>query len=204
MDNMTLKTAHCMYCETDLSDDSVGLLSCECGELAICLDCFNGEDGIKQELGIGDSAVLTPFMVGEGANQAVGGFVDGTSIACKNCVSRRQNVAFTPRRKGAKSAKARMESASGGEAASSASGATKVVAVASKVVDSEGPILGRIEVLLGAVAEAGAKPGELSRLSIWRDIRRGCGHFGMGARIDGGVWQEGQLGPVSHGAGIFA
>jgi len=52
----------------------------------MCLECFEGEDRVKQELGIGDSAVLTPFLVGKGANQAISGYADGKSIACTDCV----------------------------------------------------------------------------------------------------------------------
>eukprot|EP00286_Rhodomonas_abbreviata_P013465 CAMPEP_0181321988 /NCGR_PEP_ID=MMETSP1101-20121128/18988_1 /TAXON_ID=46948 /ORGANISM="Rhodomonas abbreviata, Strain Caron Lab Isolate" /LENGTH=375 /DNA_ID=CAMNT_0023429871 /DNA_START=1463 /DNA_END=2587 /DNA_ORIENTATION=- len=168
MDRLSLKTAHCGYCEADLTDESIVVLTCECGNLAICQDCFEGEDGLKQELGIDDSAVLTPFLVGEGANQKVGGYADGKSIACQECVSRRQNVAFTPRKKGGKAAKARDK----GKEPEATGG--KMAGAKGEAVSGEelGPSAERIEVLLDAVAEAGSKPGDLSRLLIWKDIRR--------------------------------
>eukprot|EP00286_Rhodomonas_abbreviata_P020815 CAMPEP_0181295546 /NCGR_PEP_ID=MMETSP1101-20121128/4208_1 /TAXON_ID=46948 /ORGANISM="Rhodomonas abbreviata, Strain Caron Lab Isolate" /LENGTH=380 /DNA_ID=CAMNT_0023400311 /DNA_START=1269 /DNA_END=2408 /DNA_ORIENTATION=- len=168
MEGLSLKTAHCAWCEAEVTDDSVDILSCECGGLAVCMDCFDGEDGIKQELGIDDSAVLTPFVVGEGANQTVGGYADGKSIACKECVSRRQNVAFTPRKKGSKAAKSKGK----GKGTEPAKEGSEVVKEDGRAPVDDGPSAERIEVLLDAVAEAGSKPGDLSRLLIWKDIRR--------------------------------
>eukprot|EP00286_Rhodomonas_abbreviata_P014238 CAMPEP_0181318702 /NCGR_PEP_ID=MMETSP1101-20121128/17151_1 /TAXON_ID=46948 /ORGANISM="Rhodomonas abbreviata, Strain Caron Lab Isolate" /LENGTH=331 /DNA_ID=CAMNT_0023426197 /DNA_START=617 /DNA_END=1609 /DNA_ORIENTATION=- len=162
---MALSAELCDYCGTSLDEvDEDARISCECKGMTVCLECFEGEDGIKESAGVGDSHLYAPFLSGEPGSEVVAGY--GTSLACVECISSKQNIAFTPRRdvkgKGT-SAKAAAEAARG----------ETTQGAATEVDTSEWAAWADLcEVILEDIAQAGDKPNDVAKMMLWKSISR--------------------------------
>lgn len=70
----------------------------------MCCTCFDGEDSIKNTVGIaeGQEHMFSQFTIGKGIETSVEGFTSSTSIVCQVCMEKMQHVSHTPCRKGRK------------------------------------------------------------------------------------------------------
>eukprot|EP00286_Rhodomonas_abbreviata_P020295 CAMPEP_0181302890 /NCGR_PEP_ID=MMETSP1101-20121128/8245_1 /TAXON_ID=46948 /ORGANISM="Rhodomonas abbreviata, Strain Caron Lab Isolate" /LENGTH=412 /DNA_ID=CAMNT_0023408385 /DNA_START=671 /DNA_END=1906 /DNA_ORIENTATION=+ len=169
---MALSADMCDYCGEGMDDlDEDARVSCDCKGLTVCRECFEGEDGIKEHIGVTDSPLLAPFLTGEPGSQVVAGYANKDSIACVDCVGAKQHIGFTQRKDG--KGKGAAGKASSDSSATGVSRAQSKPEVVQPVDMSAWPEWAeQCELILEDITLAGPKPNDVAKASLWRSISR--------------------------------